>query len=198
VWAYCRTANRLSLRVTDDAGVHDGAASHQGLGWEFITVTFDVSPINATLFTTALVVSASTADIVVGVEDAYGIIGEQIPIEYTYALTQRGAWRDAVNGVLLLDEVPLRGQQIQLIGRRPITNMGNTHELQSTASLEVDEQMQELLFAKAARLLYIGMGLRTGQIDEQFPKILETEQRFKEMAPNWEVRLPYTDSVKVW
>ena len=198
VWAYCRVANRISLRVTDDSGASNATASHQGQGWEFLTLTLNVAPANATTFTVALVASAGAADVMVAVEETYGIYGDYIPLDYSYPLSEKGVLRDGATGVLYLDEVPQRGQQLRLVGRKPLSDMGSTHAAQSVASLEIDVQNQELLFAKAARLLYTGEGLTAGQVEAQFPKITEVEGRFKEQAKNWEVRLPFSDSVKVW
>lgn len=196
VWTYCRVANRVNLQVIDSSGTQFSNA-HQGYGWEFLTVSFDVTP-GTSIFTVQLAASAAANDVLVGVEEVYGMLGDYIPLCYDEAMTTKGTWRDPINGQVLLDGVPDRGQQLQLIGRRLLTDMGRTATEQAEAAVEIDETTQELLFAKAARLLYVGEGLKAGQIEAQFPKITEVEGRFKEQAMNFAVRPPNVDTVKVW
>lgn len=197
LWAYCRTADRVTLTLTDDAGTTT-SSTHGGAGWEFLTITRAITGANATLFRTRINVSSGATAVLVAVEEVYGITGHRIPLTFDEFIVQTGTLRDATQQRMLLPRSPSRGQQLRLMGRAPLTSLGTTYATQSVGTMEVDETYQELLFAKAARLLLVGEGYQTGQIQTEFPKIQEAEDRFSELESDWSTRLPYSDSVRVW
>jgi hypothetical protein len=195
-FVYCRRPERIQFKVTDTWDTYL-SSYHRGLGWEFLTVSFDVCTSNL-VFTAGLRSDGLiTQDTLVAMEDVFGIVGDTIPQQFDYPIGIRGSYSTSSN-VVELDSVPLRGQQLRLVGHRPISPLTGTHAQQSVGNMDVDEENQELLFAKAARLLFVGEGMRSGQVDEAMPKVQEIEDRYKNMKAEFGTRAPYIDQVKVW
>lgn len=196
MWVFCRTSGSVKVQIIDDTATVQSAAFHRGLGWEFLQVSTSIVNTNATTLTVGVI--TNTANTVAYCMDALFRLGPKIGIRYPKVLTTRGLWRDDTNQEIHLNRPVAAGHNVRLIGRTPLTSLGTTPASQITNSMEVDVYSAELLYAKAAHILFVDAGMSAGRIEKEFPKIQEVESRFAQMAPDWEYNLPYSDSIEGW
>lgn len=152
MWVYARTASRVTVKVTDDAG-NSSSDAHQGRGWEYLEVTHDVDGDNATTLTPSLEVS-SGAVMTLFWNHSWFVLGE-VPDVYAHELTPIHVQRDGSSQTVYLDEAPIRGLQLKLIGRGHLSALSES----LTATMEVDDGMAEILYAYAAQVLFGDTGL---------------------------------------
>lgn len=195
MWVFTLTATSVRVKITDDSTT-TYSSYHTGTGWQFLQVTKTVTNTNATTLTVGY--ESSTSNTVSFVMNAMMRFGAKIGIPYPTEIPTRGLWRDDTNQEVHLTRRPKQGYQLRFIGRSPLSALGTTASTQVTATMEVDQASQELLFAKAARILFTEAGMSAGDIEKEFPKISAVEKTFAEMAPDWEYNLPYADAVDGW
>jgi hypothetical protein len=192
-WVYSRTAG-CTVSITDDAATSTSAA-HGGLGWQFLTVSRDVSGTNATTLTPKINPLTNNA---VFVERAYFGQVDRIVVPYTNGpLHRNGIHRNDDDANLYLKRPAPRGYQYRLVGRTPVTALGTNTTTQTTNTMEVTEADQDLLLATAARILLTWEGMASGDIDKLFPQIAAAEARFNEMKTDWQRRYPRSGFVSI-
>lgn len=194
-WAFCLTASSVRVSITDDSGT-TYSSYHGGTGWEFVQVTDTISNTNTTTLTVA--VHKDVADSVVYTQDAKFRFGTKIFIPYVSLYPKRSLRRDDANSEVHLTRIPSRGYQLRLIGRTPLSALGTNIVSQLTNTMEVDQFSAELLYAYAARVLFIDAGMSAGQIEQEHPKIAETMARFSEMQEDWSYHYPNAGTVDGW
>lgn len=181
VWVYSRTAGPTVSII--DSSVTGESEAHQGRGWEFLTCSMTIASDTA-----ALSVKVSTnADIVVYAERAYAGVIDRIPIKYPHHIVRRGVRRDDNAAEVWLEHAPLRGTQLRFIGRDPLSSLGTDPTTQADLTMEVDDENVVLLYAKAARTLFLWEGWTTDQIDQ---KVGEAEAQYREQQEKWRVKYP--------
>jgi len=189
-FVYCMVPDAIHTYVEDDTG-KTYSDYHSGTGWQFLPVTKTISTTNATTLEVGF--EAETA-VVAFLEEAWFLFGQAIPLCFDTLLVKRTVWHDDSAHKVFLSRTPDRGHQLRLIGRDRLTALdGDT-----TRAMEVDEASQELLFAKAARSLFTLVGMSTGAVEAQFPKIQEVESRFNEMSEDWKHNAPASGFLNVW
>lgn len=186
------TTGTASITI-DHSGTDATSSVHQGKGWEVLTVTATI-PSSNSVFNVYLTTGGS---VTVLVERAWLIGADRLPLTYPTLLTKRGTVRDDTTQFVRLNRVPRRGYQLRFIGRDPLTSLGQVASTQGTRSMEVDQFSAQLLYAKAARVLLTRRGWSTGQIEETYPFIAETEARFAEMA-DFGYDLPHEMKLSGW
>lgn len=157
-WVYCRTASRVTLSVVDDSGTLGTSTAHGGKGWELLSVTVDVSAGNSTLLTPRLNVSSGTA-LVIWMNRAWFFFGDQLPVRWTREPVS-GIEMDASYQKFWLPEAPKKGRQLRVVGKAILSALGDTVSSQPTATMEVDQQTEKLLFAEAAAVMFRRLGLK--------------------------------------
>jgi hypothetical protein len=173
LWVYAREASRVQASIEDDDGVNLGTA-HQGLGWEFIKVTIDVSPTNATTLTMGLRITSDTNAMNIFWEHAFGMYGSQIPSPYQREVTLFTVRRDGTVQRAIFEEPPEHKRQIRLVGRGTLTALSGS----ATATMELDEVSAELLYAVAAKLLLVSAGISS----DSHKTIIEKANLVEQMA----------------
>ena len=195
LWVFCMTASSVKATIVDDSG-SALSSFHGGNGWEFLQVTKTVSNTNTTLLSVG--VETTVANTVAYLQDAKFRFGRKIFIPFKSLIPKRGLRRDDTDAEVYLTKIPSRGYQLRMIGRYPLSALGTNTTTQLTNTMEVDQFSQELLFAFAARVLFIDAGMSTGQIEQEHPKIAETMSRFSEMEEDWTYHYPNAGSVDGW
>ena len=152
MWVYALLASRVTVKITDDT-TSASSATHQGRGWEYLEASLDVAGDNATTLTPSLEVT-SGAVMTVFWERSWFVLGV-IPDVYSRQITDIRVQRDGSNQTVYMTKVLPEGYQLKLVGRGHLSALGED----TTATMEVDDGMAEVLYAYAARILFEEAGL---------------------------------------
>lgn len=191
VWVYCRIADKVRLAITDDA---DSTYSdyHTGNGWELLSVERTISQTNATTLTVKIMIANTSSALTMYWNRAwfyYGnkerttdaIYGQQHSIDIR---------RDDANQQIVLSSVPPRGYQIRLVGKAPLSELGTTIATQPSNFMEVTPDNAELLYARAAELLFQWERVDTDNQDEVNARIRMVRERHPKLRRNWAQETP--------
>ena len=172
-------------RIVTDAGTLVSSSAHQGRGWEFLTCEGDVGQTNATTFTARLVFPTGGTTKLVYLEEAYLTLGnlpprfrEEMAVEVEYDATTRRVWFRSI--------VP-RGYQIRLVGKAPITALGDTTPW--SGSMEVDEKSAMILYAEAAEQLFGSEILSQPAQRDVLARIATVKDKRKDYQKQWKYRM---------
>jgi hypothetical protein len=163
-WIYAKLADRVTLMITDDAGTSSSVA-HQGRGWEYLEVSRDVDGDNSATLTVSTEIS-SGAVMTVWWNHAWFVLGD-MPDVFSTQITPIRVQRDGSQQVVYLDEAPMKGLQLKLIGRGHLSALNED----VTATMEVDDGMAETLYAYAAQVLFTDTGMSSEDSGELAQKI---------------------------
>lgn len=165
MWVYSRAASRVHLRLADDDGNTEGT-THQGRGWEYLEVSHELNHhVNDVTLDAILVVTSGDAFTLFW-NHAWLVLGE-VPDMYPWQLTPIHVQRDGSQQVVYLDEAPIRGLQLKLIGRGHLSALNES----LTATMEVDDGMAETLYAYAAQVMFSDTSLSSEDSAELASKI---------------------------
>ena len=193
-WVYCRVSGRVTLQITDDAGTTTGS-THNGNGWQLLTVTRNISATNATTLDVELDVSSSTAAVTCWINNAWFYIGDAERVTDVYPLSSAmRVRRDDTTQVVVLPYRPHSRHQLRLIGTDVLTSFGaSTSTSVATpmaASIEVDVAAAELLYAEAAELLFAWDGLKAESPGRIQTRIGYARMRRSELRNTWPYEVP--------
>lgn len=191
VWVYSRTAGP-TVSVLHD-GSPGTSSAHLGLGWQFLTVTLEVTTLNTSVLTVSI---NTTGNYTVYVERAFFGLLPSIPITYPHYVGRQGIRRDDSAAKVALDRRVERGTQLRMEGRAPLSALGTDVATQLTNTMEIDELNADLLYATAARILFTWEGWTTDNI-ETFPKIQTAAARFTEQEETSRIKYPHTGRLTV-
>lgn len=185
-WVYCTVASKVALKVTDDAGTTTGA-THQGRGWELLTVERIISPTNTTLLTCTMDV-ANSADAVAGYyERSWFYFGTKERVaDAPYSQVEPFTPRiDATQQHIILASEVNRGYQLRLQGRGPLSALGTDPDAQMTAVMELTEGTEKVLAARAAELMLEQGALLSEDAPMIAVKINAIKGRDKRLTEQW-------------
>ncbi len=185
MWVYAKLASRVTVKVTDDAGASSSDA-HQGRGWEYLEVAHDVDGDNATTLTPSLEIS-SGAVMTVWWNHSWLVLGE-VPDVYSRQIVPLNVQRDGSQQVVYLQEAPIRGLQLKLVGRGHLSALGES----TVATMEVDDGMAETLYAFAAQTLFEDTGLSSDDSGELATKIQTVMGRLRKSKTHFDSELAVT------
>lgn len=187
-WVYCRTANKVQLDIVTDAGTLASSSQHGGSGWELLTATGVVASNNATTLSVRFATDNDSSPVVFYWNRAWFYFGSADMIKNIYhgakAATVR---RDDTTQKFYLDWIPQRGRQLRIIGRDTLSAISGS----ATASMEVDEESAQLLYAEAARIFFAKRGINTSSFPELAAKLGVVEQ----MRMGWVKKASYPHPV---
>ncbi len=185
-WVYCTAANRISLKVTDDAATTTGTL-HQGKGWELIFVERTIVATNATTLTVTLDVTSAAAAVTAFAERAWFYYGEKERVcDSIYGATSQIRLRtDDTNRHILFEAAPPRGYQIRIQGKAPLTVLGTDLDTQATNSMEVDIKSQEILAIKAAEIVLGWGALTSDDVTAVEQRRAAVERRMSSLKREW-------------
>lgn len=188
-WVYSLVADRVTLRIADDAGNADSAA-HGGRGWELLTVSKDIDGDNASTLSVSLQVSSGDP-MTLFWNRAWFLFGDRIPEIYLREVPLFQVRRDGTVQRLYLGAIPHEGYQLRVIGRGLVSALGTDLSSQATNTMELDDQAAELLVAKAAQLLFQEVGVSSDSQPTVFQKIATSLERLEELdTGDFVYRLP--------
>ena len=181
---YSEVAGVLA-RIVTDVGTLVSSSAHQGRGWEFLTCEGDVGQTNATTFSARLVFPTGGSTKVVYLEEAFLTLGnlparfrEDMAVEVEYDATTRRVW--------FRDVIP-RGYQVRLVGKAPLTALGDTTPW--TGSMEADAKSAMILYAQAAEELF-GLELLSQPAQRDvLTRIATVKDKRRDYQMTWKYRM---------
>lgn len=193
VWVYCTTAGRVYVQIEDDDGTVD-SAFHNGNGWQLLTVEKVIDPANTTTLSASIQGDSGSA-LSIFWNRAWFYYGtkERVTDIYDHPVQFR-VLRDGTNQSIELPFTPLRGYQLQFVGRDVISPLNGS----SSATTEIDEAGAELLYAYAAQTLFEKEALTAATPIEVGDRINLIVSRKADYQTKWPFSLPATPRVKGW
>lgn len=195
-WVYCTLADKVTVVLEDDAG-ENASSVHQGLGWEFLTVTVDVSHTNSATLTAKIKADNDSNAVTLFVNRGWLMFGPRIPAWYNEDAPM-SVRRDDTTQRIMLPYLPPRGRQLRLVGKDVLSALGTTVATQVTNTMEVDVASAGLLYAKAAELLFQGEGLNIEDVPRANANMASVMRKGDELRPSFKVeveqriRTPYS------
>lgn len=191
-WVYCTEASKIALRITDDGGAVATGSNHGGGGWELLTVEGTIAGDNATTLTATFVISSTANASTIYWENAWFYFGAVERVKDSiyrpeYALDVR---RDNTTQHLILNSPPPRGYQIRLIGKAPLSALGSVAASQVTNTMEVDGNTAEILYARAAEILFQWERVATDNYPEVAQRIAMVREREPKLVRNYGQETP--------
>lgn len=181
-WVLNETAGPV-VEIMTDAGTLAASSAHAGHGWEFMRVEGEVAADNSTTFNVRLRFPEDTtsAHRTVFVEHAFVTLG-QVPSQYDDEHVVE-IERDDTLRRFWLSGIPVQGRQIRLIGKAPLTALGDTSP--ETGSMEVSEKSAQILYAEAAEILFGTELLNQPAQRDVVTRISVVKDKRKQLQKTW-------------
>ena len=191
-WVYCTEASKVALRIVDDSGTVATGSNHGGAGWELLTVEGTIAGNNATTLTARFVISSTANASTIYVNGMWFYFGKKERVADTifkpeYAVEVR---RDNATQHFMLKTIPPRGYQIRLIGKTVLSALGDTISTNVTNTMEVDNNTAEILYARAAEVLYQWERVNTDNVQEVMQRIQMVRERQPKLVQNFGQEVP--------
>lgn len=192
MWVYCTEASKVQLRILDDSGTVATGAFHQGRGWELLFVEGTIAGNNATTLSARLLIANTANASTIYWNRAWFYFGSKERVCDAIYNEERviRVRRDDTSQHILLASTPLRGYQIRLAGKAPLTSLGSTPSTQLTNSMEVDEKSEQVLYAYAAELLFLWEGIKADSSPEVIARIQNVKARTPGLERAWSHAAP--------
>lgn len=197
-WVYCTEASKVRVGITDDVNT-TYSSYHGGNGWELLTVEKTIAGNNATTLS-AVVDIASTANAsTIYVDRCWFYFGSAERITEVYDMqNSHRIERDDTLQRIILPFVPNRGHQLRLVGKAMLSALGTTASTQVTNTMEVDEENAEILYAEAAEILFVRVGMNLTDVSEMLPKIAEVRARRNDASDQWKMKTKRRRMRSMW
>lgn len=196
VWVCAWAASRITLLLIDDSGTVATSSTHQGRGWELLTVSGNIMGNNATTLTLRLSVSSGAA-ITLYVNGSWMYYGDTQRITDIYWRRYLGRIRrDGTTQSVMLNVIPMRGHQLRFVGRAPLSILGTAALTQGTNTKEIDAPTAEILYAEAATYLYENELLNAAMPAELAARITMAIKRKEEAGISWGFNLPANAGIR--
>lgn len=155
-WVYCTEASKVSLRLVDDSGTLADGTAHGGGGWQLIFVEGTPAGNNSTTLTVRFVIASTANASTIYWNNAWFYFGDKERVCDDIYLQENGfdVRRDEATQHVILGHTVPRGRQVRLIGKTAITSLGTVAATQVTNTMEVTAGTAEILYARAAEILY--------------------------------------------
>ena len=183
IWLYCRTASKIKIGIIDDSTT-TYSSTHAGAGWELLTVTATPPSTNATTLSVVIDGANSASAVVAWANKGWLLYGPTVPNHYDeQAIFQ--VRRDDTTQTFTTPRLIQGKRQLRLVGSTPLSRLGTTLSTQPTNTVEVDEFTAELLYAKAAVVLFGREALATASMNDIATRIEIAEERLTELQRLW-------------
>jgi hypothetical protein len=188
MWVYDNVGT-TTLDIVTDGGTLASSSTHSGNGWQLLTVTGDVETANATTLTAQLSIAAAAT---LYVDRAWFYFGDDKRITERYSINSaiHITRRDNATQTFTLQSAPERGRQLRVVGKTQLTALGTTASTQVTNTMEVSEVEAEILYARAAEILFIRQGLSTESQAPIAGRIGLVRERLPNLRKNWALEMP--------
>ena len=185
-WLYCQVSGRVSVEIVDDNGQVVASSTHGGAGWELLTVTGVVSPANATTLTVGITVTSVATALEVYFNRAWFMYGDQLPSQFPPDNSRDfKVRRDDTTARIIFSHPPRGKRQLRVIGTGPLSTLGTTLATQVTNTVEVDANSAEIIYAKAAQILFGKEVMATEKLTTIAVRIRVAEARLAELERQW-------------
>lgn len=182
MWVYSLSTSP-ALKLLTDAGTLATGTAHQGKGWELLRVEGDVAADNATTLSVQL---AGSGTLTLYRENAFFVFGQlPNPFDEDHPLRVE---RDETIQRFRLPGIPLRGRQIRLIGKAPLSALGTSG--QAAATMELNERSAQILYAAAAEELFGLELLSSPAMKDVLSRIAVVKDKRKAFQKEWKHRAP--------
>ena len=186
-WIYCKTANDITINITDDTGIIGTSEPHQGQGWELIHVTLTTSQTNATTLSIQITEDSANA-VTFYVNNQFFYYGYYSQISSTFFSTiPAQVRRDDNNKTFILPSSPVERRQLRVIGKEILSDLGTNVVTQNTNTMEVDNTTAEIVYAKASEILFEQERISTQNLQQVMQRIAHVKDRIPELRMNWDL-----------
>lgn len=188
-WIYSKSTS-LTLSILDDSGTLATSSAHQGLGWELLSVEATVTQSNATTLSVRISDTGAGA-ITFFINDQWFYFGSYTKINTQYYSTVPIRIRkdDTRKRFSIPERLP-HGRQLRLVGKDLLSALGTTLTTQVTNTMEVDDTTAELLYAKAAEILFEQERISAQNMPQVAQRIGYVKSRTPELRMNWDMEMP--------
>lgn len=184
-WVYSRVADKIRIEIVDDAG-SSYSEYHTGTGWELLAVERAIDQDNATTLTVRFSVPSDTNSLTAYWNRGWFYYGNKERV--TDAIFRQehsiNIRRDDANQQVILSTVPPRGYQIRFVGKAPLSEIGTTLLTQPSNFMEVGVDTAELLYARAAEILFQWERVDSDNQDEVNNRIRMVRERHPKLRRN--------------
>ena len=197
-WFYATEASKIRVGITDDTTTTYGAY-HAGGGWELLTVEKTVIGNNATTLSAVIDIASTANASTIYVERGWWYFGNADLVRdgHYYGSLPKRVRRDDTIQQVYLDWRPPRGYQLRFIGRETLSALGTTAASQVTNTMEVDEENEQILYAEAAHILFMRLGLNLSDFSAVAANISVAEGLRRSLKQTWRQSVPLSP-LKSW
>ena len=191
-WVFCTETSKIQLRLLDDSGTVATGDFHQGRGWELLWVEGTVAGNNATTLTARFVIASTANASTIYWERAWLYFGsKERVVDSIYGPEHSiDIRRDEATQHVILSSIPPRGRQIRLVGKTLLTSLGTTPATQITNTMEVTSGTAEILYARAAEILFQWERVNTDNQAEVAQRIQMVKERQPKLVESWAQETP--------
>lgn len=184
-WVYSKVADKIRLEIVDDSG---SAFSdyHTGLGWQLLSVEKSISQTNTTLLTARFTITNTSSALRAYWNRAWFYYGHKERVTDAIFSQEHSIdiRRDDATQQIILASVPPRGYQIRLVGKAPLSELGATLSTQPSNFMEVTVDTAELLYARAAEILFQWERVDSDNQEEVNTRIRMVRERMPKLRRN--------------
>lgn len=186
LWVHSTEVSKVRLRLVEDCCTITQGALHSGSGWEWLTVDKVIGGGNATLLTFGVCIATTANASVIHVQ--CGMLRHGPIPEFFTAERAVRVERCEVLNLVFLREAPAAGLNIRFVGKKPMSALGAVAACQITNTVEVDVNSAELLYGRAARLLFSGDMLNSPGFRDIANRISYAAQQEEVLRRQWQYR----------
>lgn len=185
-WVYCTEGSKIRVRILDDNGTVATSGFHGGEGWELLTVSGTIAGDNSTTLSAQFVIDSTANASTTYWNRGWFYYGDAERITNIYREDRALQLRrdDTTQTITLQSRVP-RGYQIRLVGKDTLSLLGTTAATQVTNTMEVSAATAQLLYARAAEILFIKEGINTENVPQVIQRINIVRERFPRLRNSW-------------
>jgi hypothetical protein len=190
-WVYCTETSKIRLNLIDNASTTNGSY-HGGSGWELLTVSKTIVGNNSATLSAQFGVASTDNAATVYWERAWLYFGdtERVTEIFPEERALEVVRRDNTTQNFTLMSTPPRGYQLRVVGKGILSALGTTAATQVTNTMEVDTQTAELVYAKAAEILFAREGISAENVPQVVQRIQFVRARVPKLIQNWAQDVP--------
>ena len=199
-WVYCTEASKIQLRLLDDSGTLATGNFHGGSGWELLYVEGTPAGNNSTTLSVRFLIASTANASTIYWNNAWFYFGdkERVCDEIYHQENGFDVRRDEATQQVILTHMVPRGYQVRLVGKAALTSLGTVAASQIDNTMEVTNGTAEILYARAAEILYgwervdsedvQSVMQRIGMVRERNPRLVSN---FAQETPRFRMRSPF-------
>ena len=191
-WVFCTEASKIQLRILDDLGTVATSDFHQGRGWELLSVEGTIAGNNSTTLTARFLIASTANASTIYWERAWFYFGskERVCDSIYGPEHSMDIRRDEATQHVILSSIPRRGRQIRLVGKTVLSSLGTVAATQITNTMELTSGTAEILYARAAEILFQWERINTDNQTEVAQRIQMARERQPKLVESWAQETP--------